>query len=182
MDVFAGPFLAAAALLVLAGAAKAADPLPLVRALTSAGLSGRAPRLAPWVRVAAAGEAALGVWAIASGSRAAALAVAGSYAGFTGFVLLARARGGVLASCGCFGKADTPPTVTHAVVTAAAAAVALAVAVRPYGDLSGLLAGSPAGGVALLAATAAVAVTAYAVLAVLPLVEAARRAPVRRRA
>ena len=48
-----------------------------------------------------------------------ALLVAASYAAFTAFVLLARSRGGVLASCGCFGRADTPPTTTHVVVTAA---------------------------------------------------------------
>ena len=31
------------------------------------------------------------------------------YAGFTAFVVLALRRGGVLSSCGCFGRADTPP-------------------------------------------------------------------------
>ena len=168
MDALAGPFLAAAVLLVAAGGAKLADPLPLVRALRSA----RLPAPASAVRAVAGAEVGLGVTALLTGARAAAVGVALSYAAFTGFVLLARRRGGVLASCGCFGKTDTPPTTTHVVVTAALAAVAGAVAVRPLGPVPDLLAGSPLGGLALLLATAAVAATGYLVLAVLPLVRA----------
>lgn len=168
MDALAGPFLAAAVLLVAAGGAKLADPLPLVRALRSA----RLPAPASAVRAVAGAEVGLGLTALLTGARAAAVGVALSYAAFTGFVLLARRRGGVLASCGCFGKTDTPPTTTHVVVTAALAAVAGAVAVRPLGPVPDLLAGSPLGGLALLLATAAVAATGYLVLAVLPLVRA----------
>jgi hypothetical protein len=168
MDALAGPYLAAAALLVVAGAGKLLDPLPLVRAMRSVGL----PSPPLLVRAAAAGELALGLLAAASGSRAAALAVAASYTAFTAFVLLALRRGGVLASCGCFGTADTPPTATHAVVTAGFAVVAGAVAVRPYGSLPDLLAGSPWSGLPLLLASGAVAATAYLVLAVLPLLKA----------
>ena len=168
MDALAGPFLAAAVLLVAAGGAKLADPLPLVRALRSA----RLPAPASAVRALAGAEVGLGLTALLTGARAAAVGVALSYAAFTGFVLLARRRGGVLASCGCFGKTDTPPTTTHVVVTAALAAVAGAVAVRPLGPVPDLLAGSPLGGLALLLATAAVAATGYLVLAVLPLVRA----------
>ena len=168
MDALAGPFLAAAVLLVAAGGAKLADPLPLVRALRSA----RLPAPASAVRAVAGAEVGLGLTALLTGARAAAVGVALSYAAFTGFVLLARRRGGVLASCGCFGKTDTPPTTTHVVVTAALAAAAGAIAVRPLGPVPDLLAGSPLGGLALLLATAAVAATGYLVLAVLPLVRA----------
>ena len=170
MDALAGPYLASAALLVAAGGAKLIDPLPLVRALRSARLP--APRLA--VRTAAAAEVLVGAAAVLLGSRSAAVAVALSYAVFTGFVLLARRRGGVLASCGCFGRADTPPTTTHVVVTGALALVAGAVAVRPLGTLGDLLAAQPLGGLGLLVASAAVAVTAYLVLALLPLLQVAR--------
>lgn len=168
MDALAGPFLAATVLLVAAGGAKLADPLPLVRALHSARLPG--PVLA--VRAVAAAEVLLGLVALLTGSRVAAAGVALSYAAFTGFVLLARARGGVLASCGCFGTDDTPATTTHVVTTAALAAVGAAVAVRPLGPLSDLLAASPAGGLPLLVVTAAVAATTYLLLALLPLVRA----------
>ena len=168
MDALAGPYLASAALLVVAGGAKLVDPAPLVRALRSVGLP--APRLA--VRAGAAGEVALGLAAALTGSALAAAGVALSYAAFTAFVLVALRRGGVLASCGCFGKADTPPTRTHVAVTAAFAGVAAAVAVRPIGPLPDLLAAQPGSGVPLLVAAAAVAGTAYLVLAVLPLLQA----------
>ncbi len=168
MDALAGPFLAAAVLLVAAGGAKLADPLPLVRALRSA----RLPAPAGLVRLVAAAEVLLGLAALLTGSRPAAALVAVSYAAFTAFVLLARARGGVLASCGCFGKTDTPPTTTHVVTTGVLAAVGAAVAVRPLGPLSDLLASSPGSGLPLLLVTAAVAVTTYLVLALLPLVRA----------
>ncbi len=164
MDALAGPFLASAALLVAAGATKIVDPLPLLRALRSVGL--RVPR---WlVRAGATAEVALGVAAVLLGSRPLAIGVALSYAAFSGFVLVGMRRGGVLASCGCFGRDDTPPTVTHVVVTGVAALVAAVVAVQPIGpvDLTA---------VALLAASAAVAVMAYLVLARLPLLQAARR-------
>ena len=133
------------------------------------------PAPAALVRVGALAELLLGVLAIASGSRLAAAGVALSYAAFTVFVLVALRRGGVLASCGCFGKADTPPTATHVAVTAAAAGVAAAVAVRPLGPVTDLLAGQPGAGVPLLVATAAVGVTAYLVLALLPLLSASAR-------
>jgi hypothetical protein len=168
MDALAGPYLAAAALLVVAGGAKILDPQPLVRALRSVGL----PAPAWLVRAGAAAEVAIGVLAAGTGARAAAAAVALSYAAFTAFVLVALRRGGVLASCGCFGRADTPPTRTHVAVTAGAAAVAAAVAVRPVGPLPDLLAGQPGAGIPLLAATLAVAATGYLVLAVLPLLQA----------
>ena len=165
MDALAGPYLASAALLVAAGGTKLRDPLPLVRALRSA----RLPGSALLVRLVAGGEVALGLVAVLVGSRAAAVLVAVSFAVFSGFVVLARVRGGVLASCGCFGgKADTPATAGHVVVTALFALVAAAVAVRPMGPALQLLPDSPWAGAPLLLATAAVAVTAYLVLALLP--------------
>ena len=167
MHALAGPFLAAAALLVVAGAIKVIDPAPLVRALRSLGLPhldlrrGRA-----LVRAGAALEVGIGVAALTTGSRAAALAVAGSYALFTLVVVRGLLRGGVLASCGCFGGVDTPPTRTHAVVTAGLAAVALLVQPPAPSALT----------LPLLLAAAAVAATAYLVLAVLPLLPLGRRA------
>ena len=170
MDPLAGPYLASAALLVAAGVSKLRDPLPLVRALRSA----RLPASAPLVRLGAAAEVALGLVAVLHGSRAAAALVCASFVAFTGFVVLARVRGGVLASCGCFGKADTPPTASHVAVTAALAGVAAVVAWQPLGPLTDVLAASPAAGAPLLLATAAVTAPAYLVLAVLPLLRVAR--------
>ena len=153
-----GLYAASAALLLLAGAQKVADPQPLVRALTSM----RIALGSSWIRVGALGECLLGGAALGSGSRVVAGLVATSYAIFTVVVVLALRRGGVLASCGCFGKRDIPATGTHAALTAAFALVALgASAQAPQVIWSDA---------ALVAASLAVAVGAYAVLAVLPLV------------
>lgn len=176
MDALAGPYLASAALLVAAGATKLVDPLPLVHALRSTGLPLGQALAAPLIRLAALIEFALGVLAIVTGSALTAAGVAMSYAAFTAFVLVALRRGGVIASCGCFGTADTPPTATHVVVTGALALVAAAVAVRPLGSLPDLLGGAPGAGAPLLVATAAVAMTCYLVLALLPGVSPRARA------
>ena len=170
MDAVAGPYLASALLLVVAGVAKVRDPLPLVRALRSA----RLPAPAAGVRLLAAAEAALGVAAVLLGGRVTALLVGASYASFTGFVLLVRRRGGVLASCGCFGRADTPPTTGHVVATGALAVLALSVATAPLGTLPTLLAAAPGAGLPLLLVTATVAVLVHGVLALLPALRVAR--------
>jgi hypothetical protein len=160
MDVVAAPYLAAALLLVVAGVAKALDPLSLVRALRAAGLTVRAPLLSRFVRVAATGEAVLGGVAVVAPSRTAALAVAASYAGFTLFVLQALRSGSPLASCGCFGREDTPPTRLHALITGALALLAVVAAERPGIEH----------GVALTVVTCVLAYLTYLALAVLPLV------------
>ena len=160
MDVVAAPYLAAALLLVVAGVAKALDPLSLVRALRAAGLTVRAPLLMRFVRAAAVFEALVGAVAVVSPSRTAAMAVAASYAGFTLFVLQALRTGSPLASCGCFGKVDTPPTRLHAIVTGALAVLSLVAAGRPGIEL----------GLGLLVVTGVLAYLTYLVLAVLPLV------------
>jgi uncharacterized membrane protein HdeD (DUF308 family) len=165
-QIVAAPFLAAAALLIVAGGPKIVDPLPLVRALRSAGLpAGREP-----VRAFAVGEVVVGLAALAHPSRTTALLLAAAYVGFTAFVGLALARGGVLESCGCFGKADTPPTRAHLVLTAVLAVAAGALAVAPPADpvWSAAALTRPAT-VVLLGFAALVAVLAHAVMAVLPL-------------
>jgi hypothetical protein len=75
------------------------------------------------VRLGAAVE--VGVGAAALVWTPAAIAVAGSYVVFAGFVTLALVRGWSLSSCGCFGEPDTPPTITHVVVDCVLAAAAL---------------------------------------------------------
>lgn len=160
MDAVTAPYLAAGLLLVAAGVAKALEPLSLVRALRAAGLRVRAPLLARWVRAGAAAEAVLGLVAVVHPSRAVAAAVALSYLGFTLFVLRALRSGSPLASCGCFGKSDTPPTPGHAVVTALLAAAAGLVALDPGVGLD----------LPVLVVGAVLAYVGYVALAVLPLV------------
>lgn len=158
------PFAAAAVLLIVAGGPKLIDPIPLANALRSAGLtSGHAV-----ARAIAAVEVVVGLAALAWPSRWTGVAVAVLYAGFTAFVLRALATGGMVESCGCFGKADTPPTRSHAAVTGLLALVGLATAVAPPGG-SGPWAGSGAGElVAGATLTTLVAFLAWQVMAVLP--------------
>jgi hypothetical protein len=168
-DVAAGPFLAAAGLLVVAGVPKLSDPLPLVRALRQAGMP--AGRLL--VRAFALGEVAVGVWALLDPSRLSAALVAAAYLLFTAFVVRVLRRGGVLGSCGCFGKADTPATRTHVALTAAAALAAAVVAADPPASVWTSPAGGLATTTALAALAAVIAFLAWQVMAVLPTTTAA---------
>jgi hypothetical protein len=134
-DLAAGPFLAAAGLLVVAGVPKIVDPLPLVRALRGAGVP--AGRLL--VRAFAIAEVVVGGWALAVPGRVSASLVAAAYLVFTAFVARVLGRGGVLGSCGCFGKPDTPATRSHLALTSLAALAAAAVGVdSPVGAWSDL--------------------------------------------
>lgn len=163
-----GPYLAAAGLLVLAGVPKLADPMPLVRALRSARLPSPAtlPAARALVRALAALEVLVGAAALVAPGRLTAGGVALSYLAFSAFVALVLVRGGVLGSCGCFGRPDTPPTVAHLLVTLVLAASAAALAVAPpqeavWSSLSGEL-------LALVGFAALLAWLAYLVMAVLP--------------
>lgn len=154
--------LAAAGLLVVAGLPKILDPGDLVRAVRSVG-----PRIHPLlVRVFALAEVLVGAAAILVPGRPAFAAVALLHLGFTAFVLVALSRGGVIASCGCFGRADTPPTRSHALVTGLLALAATALAIAPPADP--WWAAGPAPVVALVLLAGLVAFLAWQVMAVLP--------------
>ena len=75
-------------------------------------------------------------------------AVALVYAGFAGFVGLAMSRRLPIASCGCFGKADTPPTWIHLVINLAAIAGAIAYATAGGNSLPSVLGQQPLAGIA----------------------------------
>jgi hypothetical protein len=160
-DLAAGPFLAAAALLVVAGVPKVGDPLPLVRALRAAGMP--VPRLL--VRGFALAEVAIGGWAVVAPGRVSSGLVAAAYLVFTVFVARVLARGGVLGSCGCFGKADTPATRTHLTLTAAAALVALWATIDPP---RGVWSGVDAATLTTVGLGAVIGFLAWQVMAVLP--------------
>jgi hypothetical protein len=127
VQMLTGPFAAFSLLLVAAAGPKIVRPQSTLRALSSLGLPGSPAA----VRLLGVVEVAVGVGALVTGGRAFAALVAASYLAFAAYVALALVRGGALASCGCFGKPDTPPTRLHLIVNATAAAVAIAVAVNP---------------------------------------------------
>jgi hypothetical protein len=125
-----GPYLAATALLGLAGITKAWRPADTLNALRVA----RFPVSQAAVRVGAVAELAVAVAALAVPGPVTGGLVAAAYAVFAVFIVVALRRGWPLASCGCFGRPDTPPTVAHAVLDVGAAAAAVWWAAAWRGD------------------------------------------------
>ena len=127
-----GPFLAAAGVLCVSGAAKLRSPRAAVPALALLGL----PPRRWFVRLIAAGELALGVAGLAAPGRVVALLSAIAYVGFA----VVAARLVVLrADCGCFGESGSVASPVQSLLIAALAAVALAAAISPPGGLGWLL-------------------------------------------
>lgn len=166
MQTMAGPLYIASLLLVVAGAPKLARPDETARGLRSVGLPG-SPLL---VRLLAVGEISIGTHTLLFGGSLGALLVAVVYLGFAGFVGYALAKGGVVASCGCFGRDDTPPTWAHLILNLAAAAVALGAVAAPVTGIVDAVAEDPLAGLVLVAFVAIGTWFAYLILNVLPTV------------
>lgn len=142
-----GPFLVAAGLLCVSGAAKLRVPDAAVAALRTLGL----PAGSRLVRAAAAVELLGGVVAGLTGGRAAALALAVVYAAFaTLTALLARRR----AACGCFGSDGAPAGMTQLLLSLSLVALAVAASVWAPAGIGGVLARSPGQAFALLVGVA----------------------------
>jgi uncharacterized membrane protein YphA (DoxX/SURF4 family) len=154
----------AALLLLAAGLAKGRDPVPTEQALAALGW----PSRPPLVRLLAVAEIVIAIGTLLGPVRWFGAALGLLHIGFAVFVVGALARDTPLSSCGCFGRADTPPTPVHVVANAVIAAVALLAAAAdapsPYSEWGRAL-GPSAASLALSVATAAVG---YLVLAVLP--------------
>ncbi len=172
-----GIYLMGCALLAAAGAAKSIRPGDTARAIAGA-LPSTPPMAWPHVvRWFAAGEAILGVIGIVHPTVPFAAAVAASYACFSAFVLYARARGGPLATCGCFGTPDTPPTVLHAGINLLVAAGAVWVAAAATsGSITSVLSGQYLDGVPLAVTSGIAAWLAFLVMSPLARLHAIRRA------
>ncbi len=100
-----------ALLLIVSGGAKIIDPEPTRGALDAMGVPFR------WLPVAVLAVAEVVFGAVALGGTGGLLIpLTTLYAAFAGFVVLALARSLPIQSCGCFGRADTPPSMTHLVV------------------------------------------------------------------
>ena len=97
-----------------------------------------------------------------------------SYAVFAVFVAYARARGGAIASCGCFGTPDTPATGIHVVVNLVLCLSAVSVAAAgPAGSIVSILARQPWHGIPLVVASAAGAWLTFLAVSVLAELQAA---------
>ena len=120
------------------------------------------------VRVGGVAEAAVGVAALAFGDRVSAALLALSYLAFAAFVVLALRRGAPISSCGCFGKADTPPSRVHVAINLGAVAAGVAVAVQPGAGLVHVLASQPLAGVPFVLLLACGVGLAFLALSSLP--------------
>jgi hypothetical protein len=177
-----GPYLIGCTLLFVAGALKALHPDDTARALAPvmpAGLGAFADvrRMRVVIRTVAILEAGLGVVAIALPRPLVAAFVAASYVVFAGVVAYARARGGALASCGCFGTPDTPATLLHVVVDlfVALAAAAVASSASSSATIATVLSHQPLHAAPLVLVSAVGAWLAYLTLSMLGTLEAVRQ-------
>jgi uncharacterized membrane protein YphA (DoxX/SURF4 family) len=124
-SVLAGWLGGAALLVLVAGAGKVLDPSRTAGALRAVGW----PSAAWLVRLGATAEVVLGAATLVVGGPVLAALVAASFLGFAWFVMTALQAGTPLATCGCVGQADTPPSPRHVVVDATLAVGALGAAV-----------------------------------------------------
>jgi hypothetical protein len=115
------PYLATIVLLAAAGVAKVIRPSDTATALRTAGI----PAGPAWVRAGAGVEVVAAAVALVAPSWLGGSLIAATYLTFAGFIVLALYKGWALASCGCFGRPDTPPTRAHAVLNCGAAAAAI---------------------------------------------------------
>lgn len=176
-----GIFFIGCGLLMLAGVAKALRPDDTARALVLL-VSGRVWRVPSFnimrqtIRVGALLEAALGACALLFSRPLTAALVAFSYALFVCTVVYARRHEGLLSTCGCFGRPDTPATGLHVVLNIAFVATAIAVALQPphFTGLVALLTTQPWNGAPLLMVSGVGVWAAYLALSPLAALEAAR--------
>jgi hypothetical protein len=178
-----GPYLIGCVLLIGAGAGKAVRPddtaralLPVVPIRLRPVLDFRVLRTL--IRLLAVGEVAIGALGLLLLRPVTGALVGGSYIAFAGVIAYARAHGGALASCGCFGTPDTPATYLHIAIdlVIGGAAVAVALAVSSRGSLVNVLARQPLHGLPLLTLSAVGAGTTYLTLSGLARLQAIRTA------
>jgi len=167
-----GPVLVAAVLLAAAAPAKWRRPQATVDALRAAGL----PASRAAVRLLAVAEVLLAAAVLLVPLRPVLLVLSLVYLGFAGFVLLALRAGTAVASCGCFGRPDTPASLVHLVVVLALSGGAAAAAVTGSASVGDLLS-APSTGLPVLAGVGVAGWLAWAALSLLPQLLAAGRAP-----
>lgn len=162
------PVAVASLLLAVAGAAKLVNPAPTGVALRTL----RLPSSAIVVRLVGATELVVGVATLALGGRLLALLLGLAYLSFA-VVVVVSVRRGDTASCGCFGRVDTPPSLLHAAVNASLGTAGVGAAVAGLADLGTILADQPAAGLPYLGLVGLATWATYLVLTILPLPTAA---------
>ncbi len=174
MVAYSGPTLALFGLLALAGGMKVFSPDAASGALRAAGL----PHGRVLVRGAGLVEVLIGVGGIVLGSSLMAFSAAAFYACFAWFVLHAMRHRLPVSSCGCFGSADTPPSLNHVIVNVGAVVMLSFAGFFPIGPWSGIDQLTPGLAVAFIAFTAITIYILYGILAVLPLLRPGPKEPI----
>ena len=159
-----GWFFLSAALLLVSGGAKLADPVPTSGALRVAGLASGSGV----VYTLAVAEIATGASSLLAGGALAGWALAALYGSFGLFVAYALHRHIPISSCGCFGKVDTPPSFMHLILNFGGLVGGVWAAVTSGPSLISVLAEQPLAGVPYLAFVAAGTYAAYLLLTILP--------------
>jgi hypothetical protein len=151
VDLVVAGFQVAALVVVISGVSKVAAPTAFRITLNSLGL----PAGSAVARVCGIAEVAVGGAALWFGGRVGSLVVAGLYAIFCTVVVAARRSG--VASCGCFGSVEAPPSMLHVIVNALSGGVALLSSVIPPDRLVDVLGAQPLAGLPYLALLASAA-------------------------
>jgi hypothetical protein len=138
--------------------------------LTSGALrAARLPHDRFLVRGLGIAEVAVGVSGIVLGTATPAVLAGALYAGFAWFVVKAMRNQLPIATCGCFGAAETPPRINHLVVNVAAVLVMVLAVAYPIGPWGGIAELSVWQAVAFVGFTGVSVYLLYAILAVLPM-------------
>ena len=166
MDVVVALHVAAALLLIVAGVAKIVRPVPTTDLLASVGL----PEVPAAVVVIGVVESAVGVLALVVGGSLLAAATGALYVGFVAVVWRALVTGAT--TCGCFGRANSPPSWLH-VVGNATFAVASFVAVAGQTPTQ-VMADQPASGIGFVLGSGVIAGLALVAFTAVPEALAAR--------
>lgn len=164
LPIHAGLLAAYALLLVVSGFMKILQPKYTVGALNAA----RLPSSISLVYVLGTSEIAIGLFVVMEGGPISAAALTALYLGFAGFVVYALRNRLPIASCGCFGKSDTPPSSIHLVLNSTAVVAGIAGVLVPLGPWAGLVGEEIGVLLPFISFVVATVYLLYATMAVLP--------------
>lgn len=127
------------AVLIISGGTKLVDPGPTAGAMTTA----RLPASRGLVYAMAMWEIVAGAVAVVIGGRLGGSVILSTYAGFAMFIAYALHNDLPIQSCGCFGRADTPPSMMHLWVNVSAALAGAWLILRGGAGLASILQDQP---------------------------------------
>ena len=161
------------AVLIVSGGTKLVDPDPTAGAMSTAGL----PASRAVVLVLALWEIFAGSTAVIIGGRVGGSLLFLTYTAFAVFIGYALRNDLPIQSCGCFGRADTPPSALHLVINGSAALAGGWLMLQGGGDLISTLRDQPLSGIPYLAFAAIGVYAIVLILTELPAVLAVGRVP-----